>query len=355
MGTDLASRDACVGVAVALTAVSAVAVILRTYTRALIIRSIGQDDYTMLLALLLVIGYLVAIFVDRANGMGLSGLVLTPRQMVVQVQTALAIEIIYYLAINAIKVSILLFYLRIAAVKRFDHLCKATICFLAVFCTVCIVCCLVQCVPLHKLWDFTGMVQGHCINTTALFYTTSSINIVVDIWILVLPITTLLKVQRPTREKLALVGIFSLGVFSCIASIVRLHSIRIYTESKDPFLDSVPINLWSMVELNMGILCASIPSLKALFSKAQRSRSIHNGTYRFHSHGFSGVKHYGKNSGSMSAAGTAGDAEPETYVLKDVESGERLDSQRSASHVGGAWLANDSEVDQNIVHPNSRI
>lgn len=49
---------------------------------------------------------------------------------------------------------------------------------------------------------------------------------------------------------------------------MRLHAIRIYTESCDPFFDSVPINLWSMVEVNVGILCASIPCLKRYFPRA---------------------------------------------------------------------------------------
>lgn len=350
----IASRDACVGVAVALTAFSAVVVILRMYTRAFIVRNIGRDDYTMLGALIVVMGYLTAIFVIRVNGMGFSGHVLTPEQMVNQLQTTVAIEIMYYFAINAIKVSILLFYLRIAAAKRFELSCKATLYFLIVFCVVCIVCCLVQCIPLHKMWDFTGMVQGRCINTTALFYTTSAVNILVDIWILVLPIKTLLKVQRPTREKFALVAIFSLGVISCIASIVRLHSIRIFTESRDPFLDSVPVNLWSMVELNTGILCASIPSLKALFSRGQRERT-QNGTYHFHSRGFSGVQPNSKRSERMSPK-AAGESELETYSLKDVERGERPDSQRRERH-GGAWLvsAHDSEVDQTVVQLDPRV
>ncbi|KAI8941917.1 hypothetical protein NX059_000032 [Plenodomus lindquistii] len=348
MSGNLTNRDACVGVAVALTALSAVVVILRIYARAAIVRNFGVDDCTMFGALIFIIAYLVAIFVMRANGMGLSGLILTPKQMVNQVQTTLAIEIIYYVSINAIKISILLFYLRIAVIKRFEHLCKATIYFLAVFCVVCVVCCLVQCVPLHKMWDFTGIVKGHCVNTTALFYTTSGVNILADIWILILPITTLLKVQRPTREKVALVGIFSLGVFSCIASIVRLYSIRIYTESKDPFYDSVPVNLWSMVELNMGILCASIPSLKVLFSKAQRQRTTKNGTYQFHSRGFSSVDRYGKHSGNISAV--------EIHGLKDLESGgTRSDLQRREPHVGGAGLGNDSDAGQHAVQLNTRI
>lgn len=74
---------------------------------------------------------------------------------------------------------------------------------------------------------------------------------------------------------------------------MRLHAIRIYTESNDPFFDSVPINLWSMVEVNVGILCASIPSLKALFSKGQRERSktsTGTGGYMYHSRGKSGVQ-----------------------------------------------------------------
>jgi hypothetical protein len=96
-----------------------------------------------------------------------------------------------------------------------------------------------------------------------------------------------MSIHRPKREKVALVGIFSLGIFSCIASIVRLHSIRIYTESTDPFYDSVPINVWSMVELNIGIYCASIPALKAIFVRTQgNTRST---GYRYHSRDQSGA------------------------------------------------------------------
>ena len=157
--------------------------------------------------------------------------------------------------------------------------------------------------------------------------------------------------QRPKREKVALVGIFSLGVFSCVASIVRLHSIRIYTESKDPFFDSVPINLWSMVEVTLGILCASIPSLKALFSKAQRERT-QNGTYQYHGTERSGIKPYGKNGGSGSGTTVIN---AESYGLKDVERGEQFDSRKEA--LGrGAWLATDSEGNEHrIVSPESRV
>ncbi|KAL1796564.1 hypothetical protein ACET3X_005104 [Alternaria dauci] len=360
------TQDICVGVSAALTILSIICVALRLYTRTLIVRNIGKDDYAMVFALLFTVAYLVAIFILRDNGMGFSGKVLELRQMLNQIQATLAIEIVYYLIINAIKISILFFYLRIAVEKRFEYLCKVTIYFLVAFGVICVIVCLAQCVPLHKMWDLAGQVPGQCINATAFFYTTSAINIIADIWILLLPITTLLKVQRPRREKFALVIIFSLGAFSCIASIVRLYSVGVYTESKDPFFDSVPINVWSMVEINVGILCASIPATKALFSKAQRHRT-QNGSYQYHSRERSIIKSYGHGSGKSNsndnvhegiAKGPTGVViQNEPYELKNVESGEYQPfDTRKQNGGGGAWRVPDSDVDeQRLVWPESRV
>ncbi|KAF2465722.1 uncharacterized protein BDR25DRAFT_378393 [Lindgomyces ingoldianus] len=277
-----ARQDSCTGVATAMTAVSVIIVALRFYSRQIIVRNFGKDDWMMLVALIFTIGYLACIYVLRENGMGYSGNELKLSQMTNMITTTLGIEIIYYIVVYAIKTSILFFYLRIAVEKSFERGCKLTIWLLTVFVAICVICCLTQCIPLHKMWDFTGLVNGHCINTTAFFYFTSSFNIVTDIWILALPVKTLMSIQRPGREKAALIFVFGLGIFSCIASIVRLHSIRIYTESKDPFYDSVPINIWSMIEVNIGIWCASIPSLKALFFKAQRERTRGTAGYKYH-------------------------------------------------------------------------
>jgi hypothetical protein len=102
---------------------------------------------------------------------------------------------------------------------------------------------------------------------------TSAFHIFMDIWILVLPVKLIIRIPRQSREKIALFIIFSLRIISTIASIVRLQALRMFTLSNDPFYDSLPINTWSMVEVNIGILCASIPTLKRLVSKAQRFRT----------------------------------------------------------------------------------
>jgi hypothetical protein len=95
-----------------------------------------------------------------------------------------------------------------------------------------------------------------------------------DIWILVLPIRMVLRIPRPPREKIVVFVIFGLGIVSTIASIIRLQSLRIFTLSNDPNYDSLPINTWSMVEVNIGIVCACVPTLKPLVGRAQRYRGM---------------------------------------------------------------------------------
>jgi hypothetical protein len=111
-----------------------------------------------------------------------------------------------------------------------------------------------------------------------------------------------------------------------------------------------------MVELNMGILCASSPATKALFSKTQRGRT-QDGTYQYHSRERSVMKGYGKDRNKNSSVGTV--IPIESYRLKDVES-ERPDTrkpkEREERDGGGAWRVPDSDVpDGRVVWPESRV
>jgi hypothetical protein len=94
-----------------------------------------------------------------------------------------------------------------------------------------------------------------------------------DIWILSLPIKMFLSIPRPARERLALCFVFGLGLLTTICSIVRYQYLRLFTISSDPFAATLPINTWSMVEVSVAILCASLPTLRPLFSIAQRKRT----------------------------------------------------------------------------------
>lgn len=52
---------------------------------------------------------------------------------------------------------------------------------------------------------------------------------------------TLLSVQRPLGEKIALIAIFGTGIFATIVSMIRLYSIRVFTSSDNPTEACIPV------------------------------------------------------------------------------------------------------------------
>lgn len=49
-----------------------------------------------------------------------------------------------------------------------------------------------------------------------------------------------------------------------IVSIVRLHALVTFVTSHNPTWDNFPVSLWSTVEINVGILCTCMPTLRLL-------------------------------------------------------------------------------------------
>lgn len=125
---------------------------------------------------------------------------------------------------------------------------------------------------------------------------TSGFNIITDIIIFALPIKTLLNINRPRNEKIALIAVFGVGTFATIVAMVRLHTIYTYTLAQDPFQQSILVNLWSIIEVNVAIACASAPALKPLFTPQALREARHGSTppkhsdYEYHSRDRSGIK-----------------------------------------------------------------
>ncbi|KAI1638260.1 hypothetical protein F4809DRAFT_649397 [Biscogniauxia mediterranea] len=249
-----------------MTGFSLLLIIIRFIIRFILIRDPGMDDYMIICAIIFTMGYLATEFIAQANGMGMPMTSLTLEDMTDLLKGVYAIEILYYACVTSIKSSIVFMYNRFAISMGFMRLCVATNVLLWVWFVICVASTASQCIPVHKAWDATGMVEGVCFNSTAFFYFTSSFNIVTDIWILVLPIRTLKKLQISQNQRYVLFGVFGVAGVATAMSCVRLYSIKAYTQSKDPFHDAPLVNIWSMVEINIGIICACAPALKPLFS-----------------------------------------------------------------------------------------
>lgn len=68
----------------------------------------------------------------------------------------------------------------------------------------------VNCVPVAKFWDHD--LPGHCLSFDAVWFFNASMNIATDVTLLLLPMPLLSALQLPRLQKIALMGVFAIGI-----------------------------------------------------------------------------------------------------------------------------------------------
>lgn len=116
---------------------------------------------------------------------------------------------IYNSSLISTKASILFQYLRVFTMKKMRIACYCLIAFLFTYGAWAILSAWLNCIPVAKFWD--DSIPGHCLNKKALWFSNSAIHILTDIMIIVYPMPVLKSLNLPRRQKIALMGIFSLG------------------------------------------------------------------------------------------------------------------------------------------------
>lgn len=132
---------------------------------------------------------------------------------------------------------------------------------------------LFSCEPLEYFWhQWDGEHTGSCINTNAEIYSSSALNIVLDLCVLILPIPRLLKLEVSLPKKLGICLTFSVGLFSVICSVIRLNFLVKWGDTTNPTWDYTNIAVWSTVEGAAVIICACMPQMAGPIKRAyQRS------------------------------------------------------------------------------------
>ncbi|MCJ1363414.1 hypothetical protein MMC16_002521 [Acarospora aff. strigata] len=250
-----------------MTVMASLAVAIRIYVRTQIVRSVGVDDYIMLLALALSITGFCVVIPEIRYGAGRHFAYLEPAKASIGLKLNFITQPIYLWAISVVKISIACFLLRIAPSESYRRFLWGSIIFLVVYTTACFLTIMLQCRPMNILWD-GPTVKAVCFTPTVLrtmSYVNVSINIITDFIFAALPIPFLWQVQINRRTKIAVTGIMSLGVFACAAAIVKASYLGNYGKTGDFLWDSTPLIIWTVVECNTGIIAASIPTMKPLF------------------------------------------------------------------------------------------
>lgn len=80
--------------------------------------------------------------------------------------------------------------------------------------------------------------------------------------------------QIRTRKKVAILGLFALGIFITVVQVIRFHSIQTLSN----LLDSAHAITWSVIEGNLGVITTCLPTLAPLIKYfSERTRTGQSG------------------------------------------------------------------------------
>lgn len=209
-------------------------------------------------------------------------------------------------------------YLSIFTVKsKTRHVVRASILFVTMATISFIIATIFQCTPITKSWS--RKLPGHCINNTAFRWSWATYDILSDLWIWLLPIAKFLRLKQNVAQKIGLTGIFLLGLFTCLSSIIRMVGIEESTTSKDTTWSSMSAFVWSDVEAKTALICVCLPAFKAALCSRITGRDKSTGRSQGGDRSGYDLASVSRGTKSGWAVNTAavGDHESETGILAE--------------------------------------
>ncbi|KAK1144215.1 hypothetical protein N8T08_005628 [Aspergillus melleus] len=146
-----------------------------------------------------------------------------------------------------------------------------------------------QCRPTQKLWD--ASIDGTCWDP-AVFddfsYWVSAYTTMTDIILAIVPIQSFWNLQMGSSKKLSVYIMMGLTLLSAIVTIVKATYLHLFTDKVDPLWNVVPLVIWGLIEQNVVIVAACVPTLRPFFrrvfgSKGFTTSGTGTGTSRTHS------------------------------------------------------------------------
>ncbi|VTT59281.1 unnamed protein product [Fusarium fujikuroi] len=175
-----------------------------------------------------------------------------------------ASELSYATSLALVKLSILAFFLRIFPDQRFRIIVRWTTIFILVMCPLYLALILAQRRPLDLFWNGwrDKNPRGVILSGNLIGITHGTWNVALDIWMMILPMTQLLKIGIKLKKKIGVIAMFGVGLFLTIVSSVRIPSLLVFSTSRNITADSVGIIIWSNIEICVGMMVACMPGAR---------------------------------------------------------------------------------------------
>ncbi|KAI1845049.1 hypothetical protein JX265_008366 [Neoarthrinium moseri] len=254
------------------------------------------------------------------SGLGKDIWTLTPAQITDFGMYFYVMMALYFLQVTLLKMSLLFFYVRIFPDRMIKRLIWGTVAFNACFGLFFVLISIFQCQPISFYWTkWDGEHEGKCLSINGIAWSNAAVSIALDIWMLGIPLSQLRTLHMHWKKKIGVALMFIVGAFVTVVSILRLQSLVIFADTQNPTWDYFGVNNWSVVEINVGIICTCMPALRLILVRIFPALGgTTNASNRYYQ---SGSITATKSKGRRSRAGTGGQMPPTDFHRGEPKKG----------------------------------
>ncbi|KAK9416454.1 hypothetical protein SUNI508_01871 [Seiridium unicorne] len=253
---------------------STLTLILRFLARRKVARRLFAEDWWMLAGWICSVGIAAMAFMGFTYGMGEHESTVRARpdgKALIKgcLMSVWIIQRLYPPAHLFIKTSILLFYVKIFRTPGFKRVAWIVWGYTFLWSIHAQLASLLECLPPAYFYD-KDIPGGHCVPNPLIniSLTESVLNTLGDLAIFIMPMPMLKHLQVNEQKKIALYGVFAVGLLVNITSVVRWVSLL---GTAEDITSSLPTaSIWTYLEVAMAITCGNLPLLAPLFGRIFR-------------------------------------------------------------------------------------
>ncbi|KAL4880293.1 hypothetical protein BJY04DRAFT_219289 [Aspergillus karnatakaensis] len=244
--------------------VAIVAVALRVTSR-VVGGQLGLDDYTIVASLFVAVAIAGVGFPLKTYGLGRDIWTIPFHDISKTVKLFFVEENLYCVCVGVIKCSMLLLYLRLFPNKGLRLAVHIALGVTVAWSLASLFSQLFSCKPINHFWNrWDGEHEGHCTSHNALLLAHAIINIVMDVVVIAIPMPILFKLHMSLEKRIGMCAMFAVGIVVTVISILRLVEAVGFNTTMNPTKDFVPVGVWSLLEIDIGIMCSCMPGIRAL-------------------------------------------------------------------------------------------
>ncbi|KAK1964467.1 CFEM domain-containing protein [Colletotrichum sublineola] len=226
----------------------------------------GHDDTTIMIAYIVLTAFMPANYLLAKSGGGRDIWSLTAPQITSILLIVYIFGICYITCLAFIKASILFLFLRVFPEGKFRKALWYTQVFnLLVFISF-LAGAIAACQPIEYFWiGWAKETDGKCFDVNAFALSHGIVNVVLDVWMLALPLSQIYYLKMDQKQKLGVMLMLGVGIFLVAVSAYRIQALVIFAKSTNATANTFQTSIWSHIELCVGIFVACLPSTRQLW------------------------------------------------------------------------------------------